>query len=62
MITVTIRPREKKPYQWNSDKTIDVFVDGKKVGWFWGCSIKGIFAIIKKSLGVKRAKKEIIYG
>ena len=61
MKTVTFKPREKRPYKWNSDKTIDFYIDGKKAGWFWGISINDALKEIKKSLGVKRVRSEVVY-
>lgn len=59
----TIRLEGTKSKSWNADKTIRIFVDGERLGWFlWGMSLKKAYQIVKGTLGIKRARKEFVYA
>ena len=59
MPTVTLIYAENKPWNWNSNKAVTVFVDGEMKGNYWDCSKKFIVKDVKARMGLGRVHMEI---
>jgi len=58
MKTIKVSYRQPRPWKWNSDKQIDIEVDGQKQGWFlYNMSLDSAYRTVKKTLGIKRARR-----
>ena len=58
MKTIKVSYRQPRPWKWNSDKQIDVEVDGQKQIWYlYNMSLEKAYKAAKKYLGIKRAKR-----
>ena len=59
----TIRLVKSNEKGYNADKTIHVYIDGEKQNWWlWNMGWETAYKTVKNRLGVKRAKKELVYA
>ena len=59
MPTVTLVYAENKPWRYNSNKGVTVFVDGERKGNYWNCSKEFIVKDVKARMGLSRVHTEI---
>ena len=60
MRTVTLAYNDLSKWQWNSDKTATVYVDGVKMWDFSGIRPKTLLKIVRKRLGVKKVHSSTV--
>ena len=59
MTTVVMQYHDLGKWKWNSDKQCEVYADGKKLGTYTGMKPDALMKVIRKRLGIKRAKRHI---
>lgn len=62
MKTVQIYYKQAKPWKWNADKCVKVFVDGEDIGRYWGLSRDEVCGLVRNMFGVSRVRSEVHYG
>ena len=59
MISVVMQYHDLGRWKWNSDKQVEVYADGKKLGTYIGMKPEELLKVIRKRLGVKRVKSHV---
>jgi hypothetical protein len=62
MKTVKIYYKQAKPWKWNADKALKVFVDGESIGRYWDLTKDEVCRLVHRMFSVKRVKCEVHYG
>ena len=59
MISVVMQYHEIGRWKWNSDKQVEVYADGEKLGTYVGMKPEELLKVIRKRLGVKRVSSHV---